>query len=302
MGPARSRVDPGDVPADAGHLSGGHAGNVVQAAGVGREPGGPRRRAGDWAAELDDGLDRGGRVAGEVAVQRFGDDAGRSAGGQRGGVDAAPGDPQERGAEAEEHHHDRDRVEQRAAHDPVRQPIPAAAGLGAGRALHGAADPQRVHLRAQDGQQRGQHGQGGDHVDQHGGHPAVADGPQDRLGEQHQAGQHDRDRDPGDQDRPAGGGHGAGDRVLDRALLMQFLAEPGDQEQPVVDAQAQAEDGGDIRENIDTPVTRVSSRSAVNEPRMPRAPITRGRLAAVRPPKITSRGSAGSGRTAPRPG
>ena len=43
-----------------------------------------------------------------------------------------------------------------------------------------------------------------------------------------------------------------------------------------------------LRENTDTPVTRVSSRSAVNEPRMARAPIASGRLAAVRLPKITS--------------
>ena len=37
-----------------------------------------------------------------------------------------------------------------------------------------------------------------------------------------------------------------------------------------------------FRENTDTPVTRVSSRSAVNEPRIPSAPIASGRLAAVR--------------------
>ena len=43
-----------------------------------------------------------------------------------------------------------------------------------------------------------------------------------------------------------------------------------------------------FRENTDTPVTRVSSRSAVNEPRIPSAPIASGRLAAARPPKITS--------------
>ena len=43
-----------------------------------------------------------------------------------------------------------------------------------------------------------------------------------------------------------------------------------------------------FRENTDTPVTRVSSRSAVNEPRMPSAPMASGRQAAVRLPKITS--------------
>ncbi len=43
-----------------------------------------------------------------------------------------------------------------------------------------------------------------------------------------------------------------------------------------------------LRENTDTPVMMVSSRSAVNEPRIPSAPIASGRHAAVRLPKITS--------------
>ena len=41
-------------------------------------------------------------------------------------------------------------------------------------------------------------------------------------------------------------------------------------------------------ENTDTPVKMVSSRSAVNEPRIPRPPMASGRHAAVRLPKITS--------------
>ena len=39
-------------------------------------------------------------------------------------------------------------------------------------------------------------------------------------------------------------------------------------------------------EKIDTPVINVKSRSAVNEPRMPSAPMAKGRLAAVTLPKI----------------
>src|ERR1700685_1962100 len=38
------------------------------------------------------------------------------------------------------------------------------AALGGGRALHRAADPQRVHLGSQRGQQRGQHDERGEHV------------------------------------------------------------------------------------------------------------------------------------------
>ena len=122
----------------------------------------------------------------------------------------------------------------------------AAAGLVPGRPAHRAADPQRVDPVAEDGEQRGQHGQRGQHVHRDRGHPAVAHRAQEVLGEQHQAGQRDRDRDAGDGHGPAGGGDRPGDRLLDGRLAVQFLAEPGDDEQPVVDAQAQAQDRGDV--------------------------------------------------------
>ena len=43
-----------------------------------------------------------------------------------------------------------------------------------------------------------------------------------------------------------------------------------------------------LAEKIDTDVKRVSTRSAVNEPRIPTAPMARGSPAAVRLPKIKS--------------
>jgi hypothetical protein len=144
-------VDPGDIAADAGDLRGADAGHVVETADVRGQAGGAGRRAGDGAGKLDDGLDRGGRVAGEVAVQRVGDQAGRGAGGQRGSVDATPDDLQERRAEAEQDDPDRDRVQDGTAHHTVREPVPDAARLGSGRALHRAADPERVHLGSQHG-------------------------------------------------------------------------------------------------------------------------------------------------------
>ena len=52
-------------------------------------------------------------------------------------------------------------------------------------------------------------------------------------------------------------------------------------------------------ENTDTPVIRVSSRSAVNEPRIARAPMASGRQAAVRLPKITSSRIARMGNDSP---
>src|ERR1022692_392939 len=87
---------------------------MIRGADVGGRAGGAGRRAGDRAGEPDDRLDRGGGVAGEVAVQRLGDHPRRGGGRQHGGVDPAPDDLQERGSEAEEQHHDRDRVQDRA--------------------------------------------------------------------------------------------------------------------------------------------------------------------------------------------
>ena len=122
-------------------------------------------------------------------------------------------------------------------------PWPSATGGPA----HRPADPQRVHLRAEHGQQRGHDGQRGEHVHQDGGHPAVAHRAQERLGEQHQAGQGHRDRDAGDRARcgrrwP----RSAPPRPATDALAVQFLAEPADHEQAVVDGQAEAEDRGDV--------------------------------------------------------
>ncbi len=58
----------------------------------------------------------------------LGHHSGRGAGRQRGRIRPAPGDPQERRAERQQHDHDRDGVHQRAAHHAARQPVPGASG------------------------------------------------------------------------------------------------------------------------------------------------------------------------------
>ena len=100
---------------------------------------------------------------------------------------------------------------------------------------------------AEHGEQRGQDGERRDHVDRDRGDAAVAHGAEEDRLEQHQSAQRERNGDAGDEDRTARGGHGPRDGVLHvLGVAAQFLAEPGDDEQAVVDAQAEAHDRGDV--------------------------------------------------------
>ena len=163
---AVGHVDPGDVAVDARELRAGDAGNVVQAADVRGEGGGAAGRAGDRPGELDDGLDGSRGVAGEVGVQRLGDDAGRGAGRQHGGV----GPPQTtfRNGEARPSSTTTIGTAYRTGRritlcaSRYHPPLPSAAG--------GRCTERRIRSEftfgPEDGQQRGQHGQRGEHVDQ----------------------------------------------------------------------------------------------------------------------------------------
>jgi hypothetical protein len=99
---------------------------------------------------------------------------------------------------------------------------------------------------AEHGQRGGQHGQRGGGGDGDGGDPAVAHRAQEHLREEHQAGQRHRHGGRGEQHRPPGGGHRAAERVGDGDAGAQLLAEPADDEQAVVDGQAQAHDRDDV--------------------------------------------------------
>src|SRR5262249_39779124 len=56
--------------------------------------------------------------------------------------------------------------------------------------------------------------------------PAVPHRAQEHLGEQHQAGEREGDRDPGHRHGPACRGNGPRQRLLHRRLAVQFLPEP----------------------------------------------------------------------------
>ena len=223
---------------------------MVQAGQVAGQ-GGPLRRGPRRPGQLDHRLDGCRRVGREVAGQRLLDHPRPGGRRQGAGVRAAPGDGAERRAEREQDHHDHGDVGDRSAHDAAGDAVPGAAGLVGGRPAHalpaaGAADAQRVDPVAEHREQRGHDGQRGQHVHHDRGHAAVAHGAQEHLGEQHQAGQRDRDGDARHGDGAAGRGHGPGQRFLHRGPGAQFLPEPGGHEQPVVDGQAQAEDCGDV--------------------------------------------------------
>ncbi len=240
-----TQVQPRGVAAEPGDLGRRDTWDVCQALLV-RGERGSLGRCRDRAVQPGEHLDRAGWVAGEVLVQCLGHHPGRGTGGQRPGVGAAPGDVPERGGQREQRDHDHHGVDGRPPHHAASQPVPGAALLAAGRAGRGAAHPQRVHPGAEHGQQRGQHGERGQHVHQHGGHPAIAHRAEEGLREQHQPGQRHRHGDPGHRDGAARRGHRGGHRVLRRRLPVQFLTEPADHEQAVVDGQAQAEDRGDV--------------------------------------------------------
>ncbi len=101
------------------------------------------------------------------------------------------------------------------------------------------------------GDQRGHQRQRDEQGDDDHAHPGRADGTQDAGPEQQQAGEADRDRDPGEQHRAARRRHRRDQRVLARLpgrpraarvqAAVQFLAIARHDEEPVVDAQSQAE-------------------------------------------------------------
>ena len=113
-------------------------------------------------------------------------------------------------------------------------------------AMAQAADRQRVDPVAEHPEDRRQERQGEDHRAQHderAGDPDRADG---RRLEQQQPGQADRDRDPAERDRLAGGRHGPLDGLADGPAAAQLLAEAADDEQRVVDREREPEHRRDV--------------------------------------------------------
>jgi hypothetical protein len=187
-------------------------------------------------------------VDGEVAAQGVTDLAGGGAGGQHPVIGDAPAHVQERGAEGDQDQHHRQGGEHRppghggGGAAPERRPGPPQPGA--------LADRPGIHPRSQHGEQGGQHEQGGDDRDDDHADPGVGERAQEVHGKHQQGGQGGGDRAGGKDDRAAGGGDAPADGGGRAGSGGQFLAVAVDHQQRVVDAQTQAQRGGQV-EGVD---------------------------------------------------
>jgi len=188
------------------------------------------------------------RVArGEVGPDRVGHlPAGRGRG-QRAVVGQAEPHAQERAAEGQQQRDHRHGDQHRPAHHRERDAVPQRApGRAPGRP-RAAADAEQVHAAPEQRQQRRQHDQraGRRHHDH--GDPRVGEGAQEAAGEHQQRGQRHRDRAGAEQHGAPGGADRLDDRRAGVQPAAQLLAVAGDDEQAVVDGQAEAERGGQVQ-------------------------------------------------------
>ena len=221
------------------------AGDVLQGVGDLALQGGPVG-LGDPGLVDDDGERAVGARAEAPRDQVEGPPVGE-AGGVRAVVDVAQPD----GEQGDGQHHDDGQAGQqeppRMVLHPLGVPVPAAPRLpvGAGdRFGDRGAHPQPVDAPAGQPQQGRDQGERAGHRGQHGdggGHSELAD--EVDLGDV-QSGERHHDGAPGDQDGPAAGGHRPAGRAYRVGAVHDHLAVPGDQEQRVVDADAQPDHGG----------------------------------------------------------
>lgn len=154
-----------------------------------------------------------------------------------------------------QHQHDRGGDDTQQLGVPLDEDGPAcgeAGGLLGARPLGGepaalaAREGAHAYVREQGGQQGDRGGDREDH--RHGGR--YRDAVQEVQPQHQHAEQCDADGRSGEDDRPAGGGDGVCGRLLDRAAPRQALAVPGDDEQRVVDAHAEADEGAEHRGEV----------------------------------------------------
>ena len=169
-------------------------------------------------------------------------------------VGQAEADAQERGAEQDQEgdhgQGDRDRPAHHRGGDPVPEAGP---GLPGGRGGGPAAEERQgepVDPAAEHGQQGREHDQGADRGQGDHGDAGVAEGAQEVEGEHQQGEQGDGHGGGAEQHRAAGGAHGHDQGVGHLPAGPQLLAVAGDDEQAVVDGQAEAERGGQV-EGVD---------------------------------------------------
>ena len=215
-----------------------HAGDGPDLLGVRRDVG----RVGALQQQL------GGRhlPAAELLVEDHGRLVGRRVLGEHAVVHAAPLRAEERAGDREQRGDRDDHDQHRAAHHRVGQGRPTAAvggGQGTVAAPGQAAGVNAASQQAQHGRQDRQRSQ---HRDDHGGDTAVPHRAEEGLREDQQAGHRSGHGQAGEEHGAAGGGHGPADRDgggvgLVERLQRQLLTEAADDEERVVDGQADAQ-------------------------------------------------------------
>ena len=200
-------------------------------------------------AGLGSDVERGAATGRELAVERVLHDAGAALGRQHARVDAGELDPQERQA-----HQDQQRGGDRGdrpgpSHDGLREPVPAALldlpGVAVQRLLP-ALEAERVHARAEHGEHGRQHGQRHERRRERHQHAAVAHREQEPQVEHDQRAHGGRHGDGAEQHGPAGGPHRPLQRLGGVDPLGQLLAEARDDEQRVVDREAEPGAGDQV--------------------------------------------------------
>ena len=154
-------------------------------------------------------------------------------------VGRAEADPQERRAEEQQDGDDGDRDQQRPPHHATGDAVPEALVLGLRRSV--PEDAERVDPGADDGEQRRQGDDRRDHRQQHDGDAGVGERAQEVQREHEQRRERHGDGEGAERHGAPGGLDGADDGVVDAAPGAQLLAEAGDDEQAVVDGQAEPE-------------------------------------------------------------
>ena len=185
----------------------------------------------------DDG-DRVGAACREPVGEGERDVAHLRGAGQGAGVADLEAGAQERHAEGEEHDHCDGADGDGVALHPAGEPVEAALDV---------RDRSRGRdLGADGGEGGGQQRDRGGHAHQHDAEPGDAEGREDGHAEHEQAAHGDGDGEGGEHDGGAGGSDGLDDGVVHLASVTAFLSEPVDHQQPVVDAEADAEHVDDV--------------------------------------------------------
>ena len=107
-----------------------------------------------------------------------------------------------------------------------------------------------VEARSPRRQQHREQGEGGDDGDERDEQAAVAEAAQEREGHRDEGEEADRHRHAAEDHRPSGGGHGHDDGLVVGAAPVAFLAPAGDDEQRIVDGDAEADQGDEVLDQL----------------------------------------------------